>query len=243
MTAASMASVAPQTTVISRSGSRSRPSAGPYFAAMASRSAGAPQVMAYWFTSARIAAQAASLIACGAGKSGKPWARLMPSTATQSRVIRRMTDSSNCWGFAAMRGSMRPAPLTASPDGSRCGRRRVAAAGRRRRGRLAAGDRRGVVGAREVEEAQAGHLRRLVAHDVGQLFHTDGQVGGGGLQLQLQARIALAIVARPPQLQDPKQHRERLVQLVAGRARHRQHRLVLRQLLPQALLLQGAQAG
>ena len=48
-----------------------------YFSAIASRSAGAPQVIAYWLMSPWIAAQAASFIGSGIGKSGKPCARLI----------------------------------------------------------------------------------------------------------------------------------------------------------------------
>ena len=47
-------------------------------AAMASRSGLAPQVTAYWLTSASIAALAASFSSAGAGKSGNPCARLTP---------------------------------------------------------------------------------------------------------------------------------------------------------------------
>ena len=50
-----MPSVAPQQTVISRSGSTSRPYRRRYLAAMASRNGFAPQVMAYWLMSAAMA--------------------------------------------------------------------------------------------------------------------------------------------------------------------------------------------
>src|ERR1035438_3740496 len=53
--------------------------------------------MAYWFTSARMAATAASLSSSGAGKLGKPWARLMAPCSLASRVIPRMTDSVKPW--------------------------------------------------------------------------------------------------------------------------------------------------
>src|SRR5262245_64432970 len=45
--------------------------------------------------SSRIASTAASLVSAGAGKSGKPWARLTAPAATASRFISRMTDSVN----------------------------------------------------------------------------------------------------------------------------------------------------
>src|SRR5882672_1527111 len=60
---------------------------------MASRRLLLPQVIAYWFTSASIARFAASLSAAGAGKFGKPCARLMPLCTALRRVISRMTDS------------------------------------------------------------------------------------------------------------------------------------------------------
>src|ERR1700719_4483516 len=45
--------------------------------------------------SAAIASAAARLSASGAGKSGKPWARLMASWRMARRVISRITDSVN----------------------------------------------------------------------------------------------------------------------------------------------------
>src|SRR6516225_1945627 len=60
------------------------------------RNDGSPQVIAYWLTSAWMAAHAASLIACGAAKSGKPCARLMPASPCATRILRvisRITDS------------------------------------------------------------------------------------------------------------------------------------------------------
>src|SRR5262249_44212673 len=60
---------------------------------------GAPEVAAYWLTWALIAAHAASLIACGAGKSGNPCERLTPPYNSLSRVISRITDSVNCVAF------------------------------------------------------------------------------------------------------------------------------------------------
>src|ERR1019366_10674301 len=66
-----------------------------YLAAMASRKGLAPQVMAYWLRSAAMAWAAACFSAAGAGKSGKPCARLMAPWRMARRVISRMTDSPN----------------------------------------------------------------------------------------------------------------------------------------------------
>ena len=55
---------------------------------------------AYWLTSARMASHAAAFIGSGAGKSGKPWARLTPPSSAQTRDISRMTDSVNCRDLA-----------------------------------------------------------------------------------------------------------------------------------------------
>src|SRR5262249_52738128 len=60
---------------------------------MAFRSGSSPQVTAYWLLSAAIAAQAASLIAWGAWKSGSPWDRFTLPYVWLSRVISRITDS------------------------------------------------------------------------------------------------------------------------------------------------------
>src|SRR5207245_7694251 len=91
-----IASVAPQQPVISRSGSIFSPESRLKRSATAWRKPRAPQVMAYWLTSARIAATAASLTSAGAGKSGKPCARFTASCSSARRVISRMTDSVNC---------------------------------------------------------------------------------------------------------------------------------------------------
>src|ERR1041384_5974847 len=74
---AAIASVAPQVTVSSASGFTSIPYHSRYFRATASRSRLAPQVMAYWLMSARMAAAAASLSTAGAGETGDPLASLM----------------------------------------------------------------------------------------------------------------------------------------------------------------------
>src|SRR5579871_796804 len=60
---------------------------------MASRNGLAPQVMAYWLTSSAIACAAAFFNGSGAGKSGKPCARLMAPWLIARRVISRITDS------------------------------------------------------------------------------------------------------------------------------------------------------
>src|SRR6185295_15844400 len=57
------------------------------------RSAGLPQVIAYWLMSPWIAAHAASFIGSGIGKSGNPCARLIAPYWFAMRVISRMTDS------------------------------------------------------------------------------------------------------------------------------------------------------
>src|SRR5688500_1659316 len=93
--AAIIASVAPQVTVISRSGSIS-PQPGNcrgVVSAMASRSGLEPQVIAYWLRSASTASAMACLSSGGQAKSGKPWARLTAPCATARRFMSRMTDS------------------------------------------------------------------------------------------------------------------------------------------------------
>ena len=93
------------------------------FAAIASRSGLAPHVIAYWLTSAKSAAAAASFSSCGAAKSGKPWARLTAPASTASRFISRMTDSVNDSALALIRrmarsvtaGSAVHAPARSAP--------------------------------------------------------------------------------------------------------------------------------
>src|ERR1700723_3209233 len=85
--------VGPHQTVISRSGSATTACVRSKFEAIASRSFFAPQVIAYWLTSAEIASCAARLIAAGAGKSGKPCERLTAPWRRARRVISRITDS------------------------------------------------------------------------------------------------------------------------------------------------------
>src|SRR5687768_3282567 len=93
MNVAAIASVAPQHTVISRSGSTVIPYQFRYFSAIASLSAGLPHVIAYWLMSPLIAAHAASFIGSGIGKSGNPCARLIAPYWFATRVISRITDS------------------------------------------------------------------------------------------------------------------------------------------------------
>ena len=94
-----MASVEPQQTVICSCSATGTPCRAVKSFAMASRSGLAPQVTAYWLMSPRIAWHAASLIACGAGKSGKPCDRLTALCFCASRVISRITLSENDEAF------------------------------------------------------------------------------------------------------------------------------------------------
>src|SRR2546425_6180843 len=64
-----------------------------YFRARASRSRFAPQVIAYWLMSSRMARAAASFSASGAGKFGNPCARLIAPCSLASRVMPRITES------------------------------------------------------------------------------------------------------------------------------------------------------
>src|SRR5580704_5038614 len=61
--------------------------------ASASRIETWPHVIGYWFRSCSIAATAACLTWSGAGKSGKPWARLIALCCSASLVISLITDS------------------------------------------------------------------------------------------------------------------------------------------------------
>src|SRR5437660_1626511 len=98
----SIASVTPQQTVISASGSTRICRKWRVLSAIASRITFAPQVVAYWLKSWRIASTAASLSSAGAAKSGNPWARLIqsvPCSAIHSRVISLITDSVKVFDF------------------------------------------------------------------------------------------------------------------------------------------------
>src|SRR5437660_11182414 len=88
-----IASVDPQVTVSMVSGSTSIAYSSRYERASASRSDFEPHVIAYWLMSASIARLAASLTWVGAGKLGKPCARLMPPCSAHRRGISRMTDA------------------------------------------------------------------------------------------------------------------------------------------------------
>src|SRR6266849_1518884 len=88
-----MASVEPQQTVISVSGSMATACQSCIWRAMAARRWRLPQVIAYWLMSLPTACWAARFISSGAGKSGKPWARFTAWYFTASRDISRITDS------------------------------------------------------------------------------------------------------------------------------------------------------
>src|SRR5208337_2052823 len=115
-----IASVEPQHTVISFSGSTVIPCHTPICRAIALRRFFAPQVMAYWFTSAATASCAACLISAGAGKSGNPCARLTAPCSIACRVISRMTDSVKCPTLSLRKcfpGAERSAPASAARRG------------------------------------------------------------------------------------------------------------------------------
>src|SRR5207253_3524458 len=114
---AAIASVAPQVTVTCVIGSTGRPYQSWYFAANAFRSRAAPQEMAYWLTSSRIARAAESFRTSGQGKLGKPCERLMAPCSLASRVIPRITDSVKPCVRRAVRMSPKDTVLTGSPDG------------------------------------------------------------------------------------------------------------------------------
>src|SRR5260370_87823 len=127
--AAIIASVAPHETVISASGSTSRPQAAEYFLATALRSCGAPHVVAYWLKPSRNAFAAASRMRGSVLKSGKPWAKFTafsgPFSRRFSRVISRMTDSVKLCAFSESRSVSRVAALQLQVEA----RTRVAALG------------------------------------------------------------------------------------------------------------------
>src|SRR5687767_15289323 len=95
-----MPSVEPQVTVISVSGSISRPRYERVLRAIASRKSFEPHVIAYWLTSAAIASIALRLMSSGAEKSGKPCERFTAPCFSASRVISRITDSVNELAFS-----------------------------------------------------------------------------------------------------------------------------------------------
>src|SRR5579859_6331399 len=105
--AAIIASVAPQDTVTSDSGSTWRFHAADCLRAIAARSCGAPQVVAYWLYPSRSPRTAASRIRGSVSKSGNPCAKFTarsgPLSCRLRRVISRMTDSVKLWAFSDSR--------------------------------------------------------------------------------------------------------------------------------------------
>ena len=102
-----MHSVAPQQTVTFSSGSQGMPLKRRTFSAIACRSGGAPQVMAYWLKPSWIALAAASLSCLRGFEVGHALAEVDRPVAVGQRVISRMTDSVKYWTRAA---SMEEAP-------------------------------------------------------------------------------------------------------------------------------------
>ena len=90
-----MASVAPQVTVISRSGSTDQPgTSAPSWRRSPARSGRAPQVIAYWLMSASMAAQRRLLDLRRAREVGEALGQIDGVVLRcASRVISRMTDS------------------------------------------------------------------------------------------------------------------------------------------------------
>jgi len=123
--AAIIDSVAPQATVTSVSGSTGRAHSADLRSAIAWRSAGAPQVVAYWWWAppAVSAAWAARTISGGGSKSGKPCAKLIarsgPCRARLTRVISRMTDSVKLLALALSPPARRSA-TDSRPPTDRC---------------------------------------------------------------------------------------------------------------------------
>ena len=72
-----------------------------------------PQVIGYWLTSPSMAAMAARFTSSGAGKSGKPWARLIASCSIASLVISLITDSVSAAAVADARAAGREVPAAA----------------------------------------------------------------------------------------------------------------------------------
>src|SRR5258707_15709712 len=97
---AAIASVAPQVTVTCVIGLMARRYQSWYFAANAFRSLAAPQVMAYWLTSSRIARAAGAFRASGQGKFGEPGARVVAPSALAGRLVPGITPSLEAGGGA-----------------------------------------------------------------------------------------------------------------------------------------------
>src|SRR5712691_3529658 len=133
--AAAIASVEPQVTTISVSGSSSGQPNLRYLAAMAARSLGEPHVTGYWLYPSRMARWAAAFSSSGASKSGNPWARLIALSSSASRVISQITNSVNRPTLAADEaalsraawGSVMPLCLRGAPGATRLGRAAVPA--------------------------------------------------------------------------------------------------------------------
>src|SRR5579875_3984896 len=183
--AAIIASVAPQVTQISRSGSTVMPYQSRYFSASACRMDGCPQVMGYWLASAAIAAAAACFTASGAGKSGQPCARLIAWCSTATRVISRLTDSVSdaaradtppVHGGPARRARYPPGRARGSAVTPRLPRRRVRGADVRGRRPLAVEDVPDPAGER-VREVAA-YLRRGRVRPPREAVRRDDVAGG-----------------------------------------------------------------
>src|SRR4051794_41824689 len=92
--------------VISRSGSTTQPGwKRAVFAAMASRSGFAPNVIAYWLWSAATASATAAFSSGGAGECGNPWARLTAPAATARRFISPITGPGQDSAFRVVPGT------------------------------------------------------------------------------------------------------------------------------------------
>ncbi len=90
-----MASVLPQVTRTSVSGSMSMPMKCVCFFARASLKLGAPHVTAYWCGPSRATSARRSVSSFGGSKSGNPWDRLIAPHSLEMRVMRLITESVN----------------------------------------------------------------------------------------------------------------------------------------------------
>ena len=93
--AAIIASVLPQVTTISLSGSTFMPEKCSCFAASASLKFCAPQVKAYWCGPSAATSARRSVISFGGSKSGNPWERFTAPYFNEILVILRITESVN----------------------------------------------------------------------------------------------------------------------------------------------------
>src|SRR5579875_160495 len=158
MMAAIIASVAPQVTQTSRSGSTVMPYHRRYFFARAWRMDGCPQVIGYWLRSASIAAAAACFTAAGAAKSGEPCARLIAWCSTASLVISRMTDSVS----EAALADIRPGRAGAA-RGTAAGAGRSAVTGRLPGSRRGGGRGRGPLAVEDVADPAGERVGKVAA--------------------------------------------------------------------------------